>query len=145
MPAAKGNCYNPDGRPKKPIDWVQFEKLCGVLCTQEEIADILHIDKHTLIDRTQEHYEEAFSTVYKRFSSSGKCSLRRNQFTMSKKNTAMAIWLGKQWLGQKDTTPDHIFPEEVVKPFVAIMSQLASLQSERKIEDSSISNEAKSA
>ena len=31
-----------------------------------------------------------------------KIQLRRNQFEMSKHSVPMAIWLGKQYLGQKD-------------------------------------------
>ena len=40
--------------------------------------------------------------AYKRFSDGGKASLRRNQLHLSKTNAAMAIWLGKQKLDQKD-------------------------------------------
>jgi hypothetical protein len=29
-------------------------------------------------------------------------SLRRYQFDLAENNATMAIWLGKQWLGQKD-------------------------------------------
>jgi hypothetical protein len=32
-----------------------------------------------------------------------KIRLRRNQFELSKKSAAMAIWLGKQYLDQKDS------------------------------------------
>ena len=32
----------------------------------------------------------------------GKASLRRTQFRMAETSAAMAIWLGKQYLGQKD-------------------------------------------
>ena len=32
----------------------------------------------------------------------GKASLRRRQFEMAKSNPTMAIWLGKQYLGQAD-------------------------------------------
>lgn len=32
----------------------------------------------------------------------GKISLRRSQFQLAEKNASMAIWLGKQYLGQKD-------------------------------------------
>lgn len=31
-----------------------------------------------------------------------KIQLRKNQLDLSKKSAAMAIWLGKQYLGQKD-------------------------------------------
>lgn len=38
----------------------------------------------------------------------GKVSLRRLQWIMAKKSAAMAIWLGKQYLGQKETTRTEI-------------------------------------
>jgi hypothetical protein len=95
-------------RPRKEIDWNQFEQLCGLQCTQSEIASVLHVHPNTLSDRAIEYYEEEdFSTVYKKFSENGKCSLRRNQFVISKKNASMAIWLGKIWLGQKDPGIDE--------------------------------------
>ena len=43
-----------------------------------------------------------FSDVYKRLSVKGKISLRRYQFQQAEKSTAMAIWLGKQYLGQTE-------------------------------------------
>lgn len=102
MGAPPGNNFNPMGRPRKEIDWDQFEQLCALQCTQPEIAGLLKIDEDTLRSRVKDKYEDEYSVVYKKFSDSGKCSLRRNQFVLSKTNAAMAIWLGKQWLGQKD-------------------------------------------
>jgi len=90
------------GPPTKAIDWTQFEQACALQCTQEETASFLKVHRHTLSAKVKEHYQEDYSTVYKRFSESGKCSLRRNQFVLSKKNASMAIWLGKIWLGQKE-------------------------------------------
>lgn len=43
-----------------------------------------------------------FSDVYKRLSVKGKISLRRYQFQQAEKNVTMAIWLGKQYLGQTE-------------------------------------------
>ena len=44
----------------------------------------------------------SFSEVFKQKRGIGKISLRRYQFELAKKNANMAIWLGKQYLGQKD-------------------------------------------
>jgi|SRR5208337_1028438 len=96
-------------RPQKEINWEQFEQLCGFQCTQSEIAEFLKIHPNTLSDRAKEYYEEDYSTIYKQYSSCGKVSLRRNQFVLSKKNAGMAIWLGKQWLGQKDISKDEVY------------------------------------
>lgn len=90
-------------RPEKPIDWSLFEQLCTLQCIQTEIASCLKISDDTLRSRAIEHYGmDNYSDIYKRFADSGKCSLRRNQFVLSKKNASMAIWLGKIWLGQRD-------------------------------------------
>lgn len=39
------------GRPKKPIDWHEAEKLCAIQCTQLEIADWFNISVDTLARR----------------------------------------------------------------------------------------------
>jgi hypothetical protein len=44
----------------------------------------------------------SFTEYYKQKSSKGKMSLRRRQFQMAETNPTMAIWLGKQYLGQTD-------------------------------------------
>lgn len=91
------------GRPRKEINWELFEELCGLQCPQSEIASILKIHVDTLRDSAIAHYEEPdFSTIYKKFTECGKCSLRRHQFVLSKTNAAMAIFLGKNLLGQSD-------------------------------------------
>ncbi len=95
------------GRPEKPISWDQFEQLCALQCTQSEIANMFHVDVDTICNRVKKNYLAPYSDIYKRFSESGKCSLRRNQFVISKKNATMAIWLGKIWLGQKDPALDE--------------------------------------
>ena len=102
----------PVGAPPKPINWEQFEQLCGLQCTQSEIASMLKVHANTLSDRTKEQYGEDYSTVYKRLSEGGKCSLRRNQFVLSKKSATMAIWLGKQWLDQKDNLDIQVSAEK---------------------------------
>jgi len=35
------------GRPKIKIDWEAFEKLCGLQCTQEEIASFFQCSADT--------------------------------------------------------------------------------------------------
>ena len=90
------------GRPPKPIDWKVFEQLCHIQCTHSEIASFFNIVVDTLYDRAEAEYGEKFSSTYKRFAEGGKSSLRRSQFRMADKSCAMAIWLGKQYLGQKD-------------------------------------------
>lgn len=93
------------GRPRKEINWDIFEELCQIHCTQQEIASVFHVERHTLSEKVQEHYGECYSTIYQRYMEGGKASLRRHQFNLSKNNANMAIYLGKQYLGQRD--PDY--------------------------------------
>lgn len=118
------------GRPKKEINWQLFEDLCSIQCTQGEIASILHLDVSTLHDRSEEYYNLKYPDIYKKFSEIGKISLRRLQFKHAQKSFAMAIWLGKQWLGQRDHDQMISAPPELTQQFNAIMVQIGKSQQE---------------
>lgn len=97
------------GRPKKKIDKGQFEKLCGLQCTLDEICGYFGVQDDTLNRWCRETYDgRTFSEVFKEKRGLGKISLRRYQFQMAEKNPTMAIWLGKQYLGQRENIEiDH--------------------------------------
>lgn len=84
------------GRPKIQLDYKTIEKLAGMMCTQEEIASYFDCDARTL------QRDKEFCRVYKKGLDQGRISLRRKQYSMSETNVTMAIWLGKQYLGQTD-------------------------------------------
>jgi hypothetical protein len=90
------------GRPRKEIDEAQFKKLCNILCTEEEIAGFFDCSVDTIERWAKRTYGVTFAEIYKRFSATGKISLRRYQFELAKKNAGMAIFLGKNYLGQRD-------------------------------------------
>jgi len=96
------------GRPHKIIDKLQFEDMCRLNCTEEEIALILRVDRHTLENWCERTYNVAFSTVYHTYAEEGKMSLRRAQQRLAETNPQMAIWLGKQMLGQRDVVEQDI-------------------------------------
>ena len=89
-------------RPRKEIDQKQFENLCGLQCTPEEICRWFGVTDKTLNSWCKRTYSESFSEVFRQKRSTGKISLRRSQWRLAEKNASMAIWLGKQYLGQKD-------------------------------------------
>ena len=91
------------GRPRKEIDKKIFENLCGLQCTLEEIAGVFDCSVDTIERWCKREYQETFAEVYKKHSAKGKTSLRRIQFKLAEKSAAMAIFLGKNYLGQKDT------------------------------------------
>lgn len=96
------------GRPIKVIDQTQFEKLCSILCTLDDIAGFFDCSVDTIENWCKKTYKETFSDVYKKKSAAGRVSLRRKQFEIAMSgNTTMLVWLGKQQLGQRDTFPEE--------------------------------------
>jgi hypothetical protein len=88
------------GRPKAEVDLKQLEKLCELQCTHEELATYFRVSVST-IERLLQTPEgkEAAQWGY----GCGKISIRRQQFKLLKAgSSAMAVWLGKQYLGQRD-------------------------------------------
>ena len=83
-------------RPKFQIDYEAVEKLSQIQCTQQEIANFLGCSVDTL------QRDKEFCGIYKKGLDKGKMSLRRIQYKLAEKNPTMAIWLGKQYLNQKD-------------------------------------------
>lgn len=94
---------NKGGRPKKEIDIKMFETMCAIQCTKDEMCDVFDMDEKTLTRWCKDTYGIGFSDIYKKKSATGRMSLRRMQFKLAERNPAMAIWLGKQYLNQKDS------------------------------------------
>lgn len=91
------------GRPRKEIDKSSFEKLCALFCTEEDIADFFECSIDTVNRWCKRTYGMTFADIYPKKRAKGKISLRRIQFDIAKKgNATMAIFLGKNYLGQSD-------------------------------------------
>lgn len=97
------------GRPKKEFDKKAFQDLVGLGCSQEEICWFFRDEtgKPANIDTLTRWCKRTFDMTFQEyFAKNGymalKIKLRRNQFKLSEKNAAMAIFLGKNYLGQKD-------------------------------------------
>lgn len=103
------------GRPRKQIDKDMFEKLCAIQCTESEICSFFDTTDKTLTRWCNDTYGMSYSDIYKIKSAGGKTSLRRMQFKLAERNPAMAIFLGKQYLGQKDYPDDLVKDEEEIK------------------------------
>lgn len=89
-------------RPRIEIDKDQFEKLCSIQCTLNEIAGYFNCSPDTIERWCMRTYKEGFADIYDKKRGLGKISLRRSQFRMAEHNPSMAIWLGKQYLGQTE-------------------------------------------
>ena len=92
-------------RGPKPvqIDWVQFDKLCHIQCTIREIAAWFDCSVDTIERRVEQTHGKKFAEYYSEKKEKGLISLRRLQYQAAEKGSnVMLIWLGKQYLGQKD-------------------------------------------
>ena len=78
-------------RPKKEIDKNQFENLCALQCTKEEMCGFFDISEKTLDSWCKRTYGQGFSLVFNQKRGRGKISLRRAQFRLAEKNANMAI------------------------------------------------------
>lgn len=94
---------NPEGRPPIEIDRAQFEKLCNIFCTQEDVAGFFDCSEDTILRFCHDTYGCTFEEIRGRLAGKGRVSLRRKQFEVAQSgNVTMLIWLGKQHLGQRD-------------------------------------------
>lgn len=91
-----------DKLPPRPINWEQVLYWMNLDATQEEIAGSFHVSVDTLSRRMNEEYGYGFAELKEKACGALKIGLRNNQYKLSAKNAAMAIWLGKIWLGQRD-------------------------------------------
>ena len=95
-------------RPRIPIDKQTFEKLCGLQCTEQEIADWFNCSVDTIERFCKRTYKMRFAEVFSQKRSIGKISLRRMQWKLAEKSAPMAIFLGKNYLGQTDERKQQV-------------------------------------
>jgi hypothetical protein len=92
------------GRPPKPLDLEELKRIARTGATNIEMAARLGMSEDTLARRLQDPeiralVDEAQAEV--------KISLRAKQVQLALAgDRTMLVWLGKQWLGQKDRL-DH--------------------------------------
>jgi len=106
-----------------------IEGLAKIQCTQAEAAAVLGIVRSTFFLFLKRN--EAARQRWENGVESGKASLRRNQFKLSETNAAMCIWLGKQYLGQRE--PVHYQEDNPQVPLgKKEMAQIAAEQAHKE-------------
>jgi hypothetical protein len=110
---------NKGGKPRKEINWTEFDKLCSIQCTETEIASWFDMSVDTLDRRIKEEHgaTATFAEIFAQKRKKGLISLRRKQYevALSTGNVSMLIWLGKQYLDQKDKSDKEIENMELSK------------------------------
>jgi hypothetical protein len=104
LPSAPANEKVKPG-PKPKLDYSeqlleQLRALGGIQATVEEAAAVLRVSERTLQNFFVAHPDA--KEAHEDGKRNGLASLRRKQFEMAGRNAAMSIWLGKQYLGQRE-------------------------------------------
>ena len=90
------------GRKRIEIDYKQLDKLLGLQSTLKECAFYFDCSEDTIERAVRRDKGMSFFEYREIKRQSGLISLRRSQFQLAEKNPSMAIFLGKNYLGQKD-------------------------------------------
>ena len=87
------------------IDWSKVDRYLQAQCSGVGIASILGIHENTLYNRCKEDNGVAFMEYAALKKGEGKELLRYKQFEIAMKgDKVMLIWLGKQYLEQKENS-----------------------------------------
>lgn len=94
-------------RPRIEFDWRLFDKLCQLpsVISQEEICDIMGLSHDTIERRIKQKCgkKTRFAEYRKQKQSRFRSTLLAKQIeTAMSGNVSMLIWLGKNYLGQRD-------------------------------------------
>lgn len=129
----------------KEIDKEQFEGLCELQCTQAEFCCFFNVTDKTLDRWCKDTYKNekdegmSFSEIFAIKRGKGKISLRRAQFQLAQKNAAMAIFLGQQYLGQRNyatlENEKRNESDEINKNLLAIADLIRSPKPNRELPD----------
>lgn len=113
-------------RPRKEIPQNEFEKLCALQCTKDEICGFFEITDKTLDAWCKRTYKRGFSDIYAEKRSTGKISIRRKQFEVALSgNVSMLIWLGKNILNQVDKQEIKTNPAQFNDGFIEALNEKA--------------------
>ncbi len=116
-PKKKRPNNNPNGRPRGHIDWSFVDKMLRAGVDGTSIASMLGIHPDTLYLRTCEEFGFPTFTAYAQLKrAEGLDLLKAKQYdTAMNGNVTMQIWLGKQYLDQKDKVENKVESTEVIK------------------------------
>lgn len=91
---------NLGGRPPSQIDLKEVEKLYGLGCTDEDVADFFGVTLRTILKRKK---TKEFEKAAKLGRSKGRISVRRRLIVLAENgNAAAAIFLAKNLCGMRD-------------------------------------------
>lgn len=115
------------------IDWVEFDKLCQLQCTLQEIAGWFCCSEDTIERRVKESHQMTFKEYFNMKSSGGRISIRRKQYEVALMgDNKMLIHLGRTYLGQIEKK-DIISSDGTMSPAKEINLEGLSIEELRQL------------
>lgn len=88
---------------KAEIDWNEVGEYLKAQCSGVEIAEMIGIHENTLYNRCKDDLGLEFVAFSQQKKSEGRQSLKKRQYALAMSgDKTMLVWLGKQYLDQKD-------------------------------------------
>lgn len=115
------------GRPQIELDKAQFENLCSLQCTKQEIAGWFGCSEDTIERWCKRTYGETFAVTFAQKRSKGQISVRRALYQAATKGntTAMIFWL-KNHAGMADQI--HLETKDITDDTVTEMEAFFAKQ-----------------
>lgn len=124
------------GRTSKKLDWDRVDELLIYGCDGSEIAAVFDMHPHTFYDKVKDIKGIPFTDYQANKRREGFTILKEAQFrkalgTNRNADSTMLIWLGKNCLGQKDSSQVEVAGETLAQ-FDAVMQKFTQGQQEKK-------------
>lgn len=118
-------------RPRKEIDKKEFESLLFIQCTLAEVTAFFDSKLNGCSEDTIERwckrtYGKSFADVFREKRDVGKISLRRMQWRLAEKSAAVAIFLGKNYLGQTDAV--QVDNDEALNKLDEVLKEIKGIE-----------------
>ena len=113
---------NPNGRPRVDIKEKEFDSLCAMQCTEEEIAAFYGCTIDTINNWCKRTFGQTFSEIYPQKRALGKASLRRAGFKMAQSVPSVHIFYAKNFLGMTDKIEQTVHEVEDLTTLAEMLS-----------------------
>jgi len=101
-------------------------------CEGTEVASALGISFDTLDRRVREEFETDFADYKAKKRALGERELRELQIKTARRSVTMQIWLGKQYLNQKDRS-DYTSGNEKIQPLNITVAEKSTTEKLQKL------------
>jgi hypothetical protein len=136
------------GAPKKEFDWEQFDLLCSFpeVVTQSDISSVMKVSVDTCADKIRAAHNMTFSEYRTQKQGGFRSRLLKAQYEVAikKQNVAMLIWLGKNYLNQREPKLDISMEvkddDKIAREYAAQLKAMGFVAAQNLVKDDDSGN-----